>query len=434
MNPERDATPFAVQVVYDQDEVLGARWWQEGVRAVGAASAASGSSGTVDESRRTALKLLVALGGGALVLGGAFSKCSSNSTTVRSTSLAWQRQHGLAAGANGATFEWPDAIATDVGGSRLDTSKLQNLADELAPRDRAYVPAFVPTLLQAVTASGNGDLLRGLKCIRSASMMAAFARGEAMRTLFESQPGTEQVALVVDLPGPDSVAFAAAMQPAATAVFTFDNWPHPRGVVPAHLTLAALLYHRPQFRAERASKVRPPQFVLDRNRSLPYRDEPDRFDNRYLPKLPRASFLKQQGITRVLYVAPEGAPEVEPDDCNETFLDYREAGLDVRLTGLADFRSDTTPNATAEPRPRYFWGGSPLHHGWFWIQHGLMSQRSGLGAVAPTQRMFGTDYRVEKRSVPSSDLARRGVSEFRSERSSSGGSRGRTGFFGGYGG
>lgn len=440
MNSERDATPFAVQVVYDQDEVLGARWWQEDVAAITLGASGASELSNVDQSRRTALKLLVVLGGGAVLLGGAFSQCSSSSSkTTRASSLEWQRKFGLAYGATGVAFDWPDAIATDVANGRIDAAKLDKLAEELSPRDRAYVPAYVPTLLQACAAAGTSELTRDLKCIRSPAMLTAFARGEAMRELFAAEPEAHKVALIVDLPGPESVAFAAAVQPKATAVFTFDNWPHPHGVVPAHLTLGALLYHRPQFRAERESKVRPPQFVLDRNRLLPYRNEPDRFDNRYIARLPDAAFLKRQGIERVLYVAPEGAPEVEPDDCNETFVAYRQAALDVRLMGLGDFQLATASLApgskpTTEPRPRYYWGGSPLYHGWFWMQHGLLSSGRGLGATAPTQRMFGADYRPSPRDLSRSDLARVGIGEFRSGGASSSGSRGRSRFFGGFGG
>jgi hypothetical protein len=37
-------------------------------------------------------------------------------------------------------------------------------------------------------------------------------------------------------------------------VFLFDNWPHPQGVVPSHLVLAAALHYQPLFLKARAAR------------------------------------------------------------------------------------------------------------------------------------------------------------------------------------
>src|SRR5271170_5569626 len=72
--------------------------------------------------------------------------------------------------------------------------------------------------------------------------------------------------VVVDLPGPEAVAFAAGAASAFDPVFALDNWPHPRGVVPAHQTLAAAAYCQPLFarRASGSAAPRWPLLVLDR--------------------------------------------------------------------------------------------------------------------------------------------------------------------------
>src|SRR5207248_1309850 len=87
----------------------------------------------------------------------------------------------------------------------------------------------------------------------------------------------------LDVQGPTSVAVAAGMAPGFDPVFVLDNWPHPLGVVPSHLTLGAVLYYRPLFMRLRGSRTgrAPPVFVLDRNRLARYTDEETQFDNRY---------------------------------------------------------------------------------------------------------------------------------------------------------
>src|SRR5207253_363541 len=98
-------------------------------------------------------------------------------------------------------------------------------------------------------------------------------------------------------------------------VFLFDNWPHPHGVVPAHLTLAAAVYYQPLFaRAKteptRAGKVQP-VFVLDRTRLTTYVDDATQFDNRYTAKMPTTANLKTMGVAKLLYVGPNAIDRFE---------------------------------------------------------------------------------------------------------------------------
>ena len=62
-------------------------------------------------------------------------------------------------------------------------------------------------------------------------MEVAYRRGKALASLFKGNAAAAMV--VVDLAGPEAVAFAAGAASAFDPVFAFDNWPHPRGVVPS---------------------------------------------------------------------------------------------------------------------------------------------------------------------------------------------------------
>src|SRR5262249_13730502 len=129
-----------------------------------------------------------------------------------------------------------------------------------------------------------------------------------------------------------------------TPVFTFANWPHPLGVVPAHQTIAASLYYLPMFAA--AANVRapdaPPLFVLDANRLAPYGGADKQFDNRYFVKLPTAAQLAALGVRHVLYVSADATQEL--DDLNAALVALCQKGVDVKMVALGDFvRADDEP-------------------------------------------------------------------------------------------
>ena len=115
-------------------------------------------------------------------------------------------------------------------------------------------------------------------------MEAAYARGKSLASLFASvsetgqTPAGTKTALIVDLPGPEAVAFAAGAISIFDPVFLFDNWPHPRGVVHAQDTLSAAAYYQPLFadaRSTSRTNARLPMFVLDRGRIATYRGRRD---------------------------------------------------------------------------------------------------------------------------------------------------------------
>lgn len=443
--PPGNSNAFSLRVGYDQDELLGARWWQEHLRHSSLVRSSTGGSGSDPEaSRRQALKVLVALGGAALFGGVALTTCNRRTSTSGAfrPSIDLQRAQGAFVGApTTERLSYPDGTLRDADDALLDRSTLGQLATALRPADPRLQPWYVPTLFQSLGEASNSILREDLQMIYSSAMQEAFRQGEAMRELLEHAESPQALAMVVDLPGPEAVAFAAGLQPAGAAVFTFDNWPHPRGVVAAHLTLAAAVFYRPRFAASatnQAAERRPTVFVLDRNRLANYVDDAGRFDNRYPAKLPEPGALKDFGVQRILYVVPKGGPAQEQDDLNERFVRYRGLGIEVRLLSLGDVTpgepAATTTQAVAgtTTTPRYYWHGSPGTHWWFWNHYAWPSRPSGITPQQPPRSSFGATWSPQQRPTNfGAGLARFGQTRDPNASSSSGrsGSSGRSSGF-----
>lgn len=352
-----DKPPFVRQEAVDKPGIVGAKWWHQTL---------------ADESaklaRRAALKSIVI--GGALVAGAGFGIAAcikgassdgvpSDSKEERKTALELQKDFGWSFGAN------DEALVFDgVTEKPFDTNALALLATSLEPARGQLSPYYLRTLFEASYATpralaqlpseqaeGFKPLHTVLKPIATPAMSAAYEKGKILASIFDQHAqaaGTDpKIALVVDLPGPEAVAFAAGAATRFDPVFLFDNWPHPRGVVKAHETLAAAAYYQPLFDKERAAgdTKKPPMFVLDRQRLTPYTDDATQFDNRYVAKLPSpASALSSLGVQNLLYVVPTiGESTAESDDLNDDFLSYKTAGLDVRALSLDVLRDADFP-------------------------------------------------------------------------------------------
>jgi hypothetical protein len=333
--------------------LVGARWWQEQLKQ------------PMSETSRRSL-LTWALGGaGVLLIGGPILSALTRSRAELKTAdaLAAQQAHGWSLGSEGEVVEFANAT-----GGAFSPERLKSLAADLAPVQPRLTPYYVPTLFQATTSappqptgSQERQLADILRPLSSPEMLVAQGRGEALATLFAGAPAGK--AVIIDLPGPEAVAFAAGLSSVVEPVFLFDNWPHPRGVVPSHLTLAAAASLTPTLKAGAALRRSgaAPAFVLDRARLTPYVDDSGQFDNRYLAKLPTGQALKAMGIGEVLYVAPT-ADAKESDDLVDDFVGFADAGLTVKTVAATDFRPDPTPEP--EPKPLgQFQGTGPASTG-----------------------------------------------------------------------
>lgn len=370
---------FTLGKAFDEGDLVGARWWNESLIVVEAA----GDAGRSD--RRSVVKFLLA--SGALVVmarTGCTDDDDAAAPDLSMDSLDVQRERGWNVGERPGSLLWTDGVSFDAARGLDWDKRLAELMPALAPAEAAWQPFQIPTLFQA-PAHASGRSLRGdLRPVHSTAMEVAFARGKALRSLLTSDglPPAD-LAIVADLPGPESVAFAAGCAPAFTPVFTFDNWPHPEGVVPSHLTLGACLYHLPSF--ERAARERqsaaPAIFVLDANRLRPYVDDSDQFDNRYIAKLPSAAAFRERGVTRVLYVRPSATQLQELDDLNDDFVQLAASGVDIKPIALTDFAPEPAADSST-----YHYGGVARGYVYFWPRYGWTGPRVSVPArVAPPQ-------------------------------------------------
>jgi hypothetical protein len=383
MTPTDSTPPFRVDHVINEPALVGTRWWQDQLLA----------AAPTDPSRRTVLRnaIFAAAGLTAVTSIGIFAAFSDGEEVKESDALAAQQQYGWSFGSESETLQFGAA-----GGAPLDPAALRSLAAELAPTQARYRPLYVATLFQSLAeqpkstpAAPVTPLASALRAYHTQDMVVAQQRGQALASLFEGAPAGR--AVIVDLPGPEAVAFAAGLAHRLEPVFLFDNWPHPRGVVPSHLTLAAAATKAPDFRqgAGRRPANAPPAFVLDRNRLASYADASDRFDNRYMAKTPSLASLRALRISQLVYVMPTGE-QVESDDLVDDFVLYAESGIDLKTVAGSDFRRD--PGAAD---PGYYYGGSPDTHFGFWYRYGWGTSTRRFRV--PTNVSYGYAYRPSRR-------------------------------------
>lgn len=162
-----------------------------------------------------------------------------------------------------------------------------------------------------------------------------------------------RTAIVLDLPGEVSVAYAAwlSLRGGHAPCVTFNNWPHAKMLVDMARPLGALLAYAPWVRQAwdlmDEPKRAPPVLVLDSRRLGDRTPKPRDFDNRYYlleSDLPSSQKLANAGVERLVYVRAQGQPPTVPeekDDMNgylhsvgklvPTFV--AEASLDTWLLG-----------------------------------------------------------------------------------------------------
>lgn len=374
-------------VFITRDDLLAARWWHEGMAGAIATS----------PNRRTALKYLVGLGGlfgaGLLLRAG----CDAlGDPAVNMEALELQYKEGWSVGAPGQALTIPDPSQKDSEGNANWSTGLNLLGQDLAPGDPALDPFAVRTLFEVLNNSRGVGLAQLLRPMHSVAMDVGQHAAQALAALFSNEADRKGTALILDMPGPLSVAAAAGVANVFAPVFLFDNWPHPLGVVPSHQTLAAAIYHRPDFVAAHAHRVPPtsPAFVLDNQRLSPYRDESDRFDNRYLARLPGEGSMERLGIKRILYVT--ASPEShELDDLNDDFVALKKNDIDVKMVALSDFApasAELLQTNHIPPTDRtYYYGGHPYGSLYFWSSyHWYSSAYSGRSWSGSLPRSVST--------------------------------------------
>jgi hypothetical protein len=174
----------------------------------------------------------------------------------------------------------------------------------------------------------------------------------------------ERALVICDLPGPESVAFGAAMAEDADLVVQIENLPHAREVVPLRETLAALVHLAPSVRAAKLARLRSDPHkevagrhgvvVLDRRRLRTTQTPRTEFDNRHWAYLPSSTALQKLDVRRVVYVHPCGDGR-ELDDLNEELVQYERRGLPVLFlecgADLPDLSDSTRHRVSRQPTP-----------------------------------------------------------------------------------
>ncbi len=338
--------PFVPDAGVDKPGIIGARWWNEAIK-----------EATPLAGRRNALKYVV-IGGGVIAFGamvwGISRAARDDDEEYREEgrrSLQLQRDYGWNFGAVSETVAF-DTKYTQT----YAREALAHLITDLQPTSAYWKAQYVSTLFESPEAmpklslpdgetSKVRPLAEALKPIKTPSMVAMEMCGRAYAELISQ--ADQPVLTIVDLPGPEAVAFAAGAASLLEPVFLFDNWPHPRGVVPAHLTLAAAVYYQPVFakaKSARGDKSAMPIAVIDRARLNSYVDEASQFDNRYVSRL-AAGIGKE--YRKILYVVPTPTDLPEKDDLNGLFMAL--GGAEVRAIAASAFHP--APVATVVPAP-----------------------------------------------------------------------------------
>lgn len=395
--------PFEKTHSSNKPAIIGARWWQESL-----------SISADPVARRDTLRAVTMVGLSLLGVGVAGSVicavASEDDTKVsRQNALQVQRDYGWDFGAEAEPLTFDGQTLAS-----FDRNALATLVQDLTPATATLRPYFVPSLLQSplstprITIEGKSSPPRLLKDIlvpiHTYVMQRAYRQGQSLASLFSGVAADR--AVLVDMPGPSSVAFAAGAASLFEPVFLFDNWPHPLGIVLTHLTLAAIAYYQPLFVRVKNSRKVPsfPLFVLDRDRLNPVANESTQFDNRYVAKMPSASNLLTMGVKRLLYIVPDTSYSPESNDLNNDFVEYGKAGIEVRMCDASAFVPDpsnkTPPPSDAGPDdwPPYFYGGSSISHLGFWDYYAWNPPRAPV-SPAPVVRDDSRNYRPVPRAT-----------------------------------
>lgn len=164
------------------------------------------------------------------------------------------------------------------------------------------------------------------------------------------------VMTIVDLPGPASVEAAAWLVKAGGCqpVCTFNNWPHPKGLIRSEFVLAELLRWATTISETRESLTpsSPPLWICDSGRLGQRTGKPGEFDNRYYIEeaaLPGPGLMKSAGINTIVYVTndPMQAPVIDLDGF---FFDSEAAGIAVHIANVMDPGLPLRPWITRPPR------------------------------------------------------------------------------------
>lgn len=362
-------------------EKIGTEWWEEKIN-----------------RRQANKKVAQIVAGGAIVAtmgAGIWLAASSDSDDdddeVQFDSNELQKKNGWNVGSTDKHLSFTkqyvvekDSLLSDKWREFMQPEKL---IEAYRPDGSPFLPYSAPTLAQSLSESSLKD---EMKLCFSPEMALAYSRGLGVKALIGENKNNENILLFVDISGAEAVAFGAAIADVANLITTFDNYPHPIGVVPSHLTLSAMIYYAAEVleKKKSTSKKLINVFLCDCDRFLQEINEDTQFDNRYMVKIPTIEDLKKNSIENILYCTQYRSNEL--DDLNDDFVEYSKAGINVKLIDLKDFQpeggkgspdGDTVTNMPTSAKqtryqsapPVYYYGGSHSFIPMFFYYHAFMS-------------------------------------------------------------
>ena len=325
------------QSYYQKEEETGSEWWNESM------------------DRRSSMKTLAYVGGGVLVgsivIASIFGDDDdSDDVETQQDSKSLQQKEGWNVGATDKQLFYPqDCLVDSDSRTAIDWQKYLGASTLNAiyePKKANLKPYNTPTLVQSLSMPA---LATNIKLSFTPEMARAYSQGLGVKEILSTNKNNDNLLLIVDMPGAESVAFSAAMADCADIVLTFDNIPHPLGVVPAHLTLASLVYYAGEIEEKKQKRVdnAVSLFVMDRSRFVEKISEDTQFDNRYLAKIPTIDDLKKSGVNNIMYCVNNEKQEL--DDLNDDFVEYQKQGIAVNLIDLGDFKRSENDSTAALP-------------------------------------------------------------------------------------
>src|SRR5207253_1586701 len=134
-------------------------------------------------------------------------------TMTPSAATEAQRVHGWSFGSEDQALLFDGVTQGELGGPPSPMT-IDALVHDFMPKDTALRPFYVPTLFQSLKDAsaappGAMPLAEAIRRIDGPTLRAANALGRAVAAERAASP--TRTMLVIDLPGPESVAFAAGV-------------------------------------------------------------------------------------------------------------------------------------------------------------------------------------------------------------------------------
>jgi hypothetical protein len=194
-------------------------------------------------------------------------------------------------------------------------------------------------------------------------------------------PADGQHALIVELPGTESIGMAVALaERGYRPVPLFNTTPGQATVVEVAPIMNGLMRGAELLRSRSLPMEAPPAFLLDSKRLAPGQPrKPGDYDNRWVvfpQDFPSAEMLQSKGIIGVVVVQSDGKPP--QDDLREVLIRYQRSNLPV-------LSLDLSANRSAEPIEL------PRRRPWRWLRALVLvglglhaNSAGGFGSIIPT--------------------------------------------------